>query len=355
MNDIKYYDGTKLLSMKDINGNVPEIYISTSNRSAGKTTYFNRYLVNRFLKYGEKFCLLYRFQDELKDSADKFFKDIHNLFFSAYTMKAVQIGNSKMYELFLCSAYDEEDDGKSCGYAVALNCADKVKKYSHYLSDVSRILLDEFQSETNHYCADEVSKFISIHTSIARGNNSQVRYVPVIMISNAVTLLNPYYTALDITDRLASGVKFLRGDGFVLEQGYNESASKLQESSLFNRAFNKSNYVAYASQNVYLNDNHAFIAKMKGQSRYLCTLKYKGEEYAVKMFEEQSIVYCDKKVDPDFKQRISVTTDDHNINYVMLKNNGWLIDYMRYFFDRGCFRFYSLDCKECILKALAYY
>ena len=203
MNDIKYYDGTKLLSMKDINGNVPEIYISTSNRSAGKTTYFNRYLVNRFLKYGEKFCLLYRFQDELKDSADKFFKDIHNLFFSAYTMKAVQIGNSKMYELFLCSAYDEEDEGKSCGYAVALNCADKVKKYSHYLSDVSRILLDEFQSETNHYCADEVSKFISIHTSIARGNNSQVRYVPVIMISNAVTLLNPYYTALDITDRLA--------------------------------------------------------------------------------------------------------------------------------------------------------
>lgn len=42
-------------------------------------------------------------------------------------MKAVQIGNSKMYELFLCSAYDEEDEGKSCGYAIALNCADKVK------------------------------------------------------------------------------------------------------------------------------------------------------------------------------------------------------------------------------------
>lgn len=56
--------------------------------------------------------------------------------------------------------------GKSCGYAVALNCADKVKKYSHYLSDVSRILFDEFQSETNrHYCADEVTKFISIHVN----------------------------------------------------------------------------------------------------------------------------------------------------------------------------------------------
>ena len=44
----KYYDGTKLLSLMDINGKRPEIYISTSNRSAGKTTYFNRFFVNRF-------------------------------------------------------------------------------------------------------------------------------------------------------------------------------------------------------------------------------------------------------------------------------------------------------------------
>ena len=50
----QYYDGTKLLSMQDMNGNKPEIYISTSNRSAGKTTYFNRLCVNRFLDNGEK-------------------------------------------------------------------------------------------------------------------------------------------------------------------------------------------------------------------------------------------------------------------------------------------------------------
>ena len=55
----QYYDGTKLLSMQDMNGNKPEIYISTSNRSAGKTTYFNRLCVNRFLDKGEKFALLY--------------------------------------------------------------------------------------------------------------------------------------------------------------------------------------------------------------------------------------------------------------------------------------------------------
>ena len=76
-----FYDGTKLLSMKDINGLTPEIFISTSNRSAGKTTYFNRLAVNRFKKQGKKFCLLYRFNYELNGCSEQFFKDVGGLFF----------------------------------------------------------------------------------------------------------------------------------------------------------------------------------------------------------------------------------------------------------------------------------
>ena len=44
-----YYDGTKLLSLKDLDGNTPEIFMVTSNRTAGKTTYFNKLVFNRFL------------------------------------------------------------------------------------------------------------------------------------------------------------------------------------------------------------------------------------------------------------------------------------------------------------------
>ena len=71
-----YYDGTKLLSLKDINGNTPEIYICTTNRTGGKTTYFSRLLVNKYLKNKEKFVLLYRYVNEMDNVAEKFFKDI---------------------------------------------------------------------------------------------------------------------------------------------------------------------------------------------------------------------------------------------------------------------------------------
>lgn len=342
----KYYDGTKLLSMLDINGNKPEIYMCTTNRTGGKTTYFGRLCINRFLDKGEKFGLLYRYNYELDDIVDKFYKDLGSLFFPNYTMTSKRRAKGTFQELFL--------NEKSCGYALSLNNADQIKKYSHLFSDIQRMIFDEFQSETNHYCDNETKKFISIHTSIARGQGEQVRYVPVYMLSNPVSIINPYYVEMDISGRLKDDTKFLRGDGFVLEQGYIESASIEQKNSGFNRAFSKNSYTAYSSECVYLNDNKAFVEKPAGKSKYLCTLRYKGSDFALREYTESGLIYCDDKADSSFLTRISVTTDDHNINYVMLKRNDFFLSNLRYFFEHGCFRFKDMRCKEAVLSALSY-
>jgi hypothetical protein len=342
----KYYDGTKLLSILDINGNKPEIYMCTTNRTGGKTTYFGRLCINRFLDKGEKFGLLYRYNYELDDIVDKFYKDLGSLFFPTYTMQSKRRAKGTFQELFL--------NGKSCGYALSLNNADQIKKYSHLFSDIQRMIFDEFQSETNHYCDNETKKFISIHTSIARGQGEQVRYVPVYMLSNPVSIINPYYVEMGISGRLKDDTKFLRGDGFVLEQGYIESASIEQKNSGFNRAFSKNSYTAYSSECVYLNDNKAFVEKPAGKSKYLCTLRYKGSDFALREYTESGLIYCDDKADSSFLTKISVTTDDHNINYVMLKRNDFFLSNLRYFFEHGCFRFKDMRCKEAVLSALSY-
>ena len=342
----KYYDGTKLLSMLDINGNKPEIYMCTTNRTGGKTTYFGRLCINRFLDKGEKFGLISRYNYELDDIVDKFYKDIGSLFFPSYAMTSKRRAKGTFQELFL--------NDKSCGYALSLNNADQIKKYSHLFSDIQRMIFDEFQSETNHYAENETKKFISIHTSIARGQGEQVRYVPVYMLSNPVSIINPYYVEMGISGRLKDDTKFLRGDGFVLEQGYIESASTEQKNSGFNRAFSKNSYVAYSSECVYLNDNKAFVEKPVGKSKYLCTLRYKGSDFALREYAENGLIYCDDKADSSFLTKISVTTDDHNINYVMLKRNDFFLSNLRYFFEHGCFRFKDMRCKEAVLSALSY-
>ena len=341
-----YYDGTKLLSLQDQNGKKPEIYICTSNRNAGKTTFFSRLLVNRFLDKGDKFMLVYRFTYELKDAAEKFFRLINNLFFPGYTMDGEKRDNGHYYELFL--------NGKACGYAVALNAANALKNLSNVFSDTKRMMFDEFQSETNVYCPDEVTKFRSVHTTVARGESEQVRYVPVYMIGNPVTLLNPYYISMGISVRLTDDVKFLRGPGYVLEQGHNDAAEAAQRSSGFNQAFLNSKYTDYAAAGVYLNDNISFIDRPSGRSRYVCTLKYKGTEYGIRSYPEAGIIYADNRADLSFPVRVSVTTADHNINYVMLQQYADLIYNLRYFFERGSFRFHDLQAKEALLAAISY-
>lgn len=105
----EFYDGNRLLSMRDLNGKKPEIYICTSNRSAGKTTFFNNYVVNRFKKYGEKFMLVYRYNYELDDVADKFFKDLEAIFYPGQIMESKRRASGIFHELFLdetsCAVY----------------------------------------------------------------------------------------------------------------------------------------------------------------------------------------------------------------------------------------------------------
>lgn len=341
-----FYDGGRLLSQMDINGNRPEIYMCTANNSAGKTTWFNRWSIKKFKERGELFMLVYRFTYELDGVEEQFFSDIKGLFFPEDEMTVKKRDKGIYSELFL--------NGERCGFAVALNLADQIKKKSHLFNNVSSMVMDEFQSETNHYCTDEVNKLIAIHKAVARGNGKQSRYVPIYMIGNPVSILNPYYSALGISARINSQVHFLKGDGWVLEQGFNESASKALSESAFNRAFSGSKYMAYSTQAIYLNDNETFIAKLDGQNRYLLTIVYEGKSYAIREYSQHGYVYCDDRADETYPSRIALTTADHNTSSIIIAKSNPIVGTLRKYFDLGLFRFKNLKCKEVIMKLLSY-
>ena len=113
-------------------------------------------------------------------------------------------------------------------------------------------------------------------------------------------------------------------------------------------------YIAYSSECVYLNDNLSFIEKPEGVGRYLGTIKYNGYEYGLREFPEAGVIYCDNHPDLSYKYKISVTTEDHQINYLMLKRNDLFVSNMRYYFEHGCFRFKDLRCKEAVMKLISY-
>lgn len=338
----KFYDGTKLLSLKDIKGEKPAIYMAVSNNSAGKTTWFLSLLVNRFIKKGEKFIILYRFRNELHNVSDKIFGDLKKFpRFSAYEMTEEKGAGGVYIELLL--------NDKSCGYAIALNCADSVKKMSHKFNDSTSIFMDEFISETGHYCTDEIQKFIIIYKAAARGYGEQVRPVSVYMAANPYTMLNPYYTAFGIGARLQADTKFLRGDGWVFEQNYNASAGQALGATGVFRAFSDSapEYLAYSTEGKYL-DNSSFVERPDGRPSYICTLSYGGRDYGIYSYRDTGILYCSTRADKTCKRRFAVTLDDMRPNTASIAANRAIIEYMRDYFVCGAFRFQNLLAKQAI-------
>lgn len=75
-----YYNGEKLLNMLDLQSEKPEIYISTSNRSAGKTTFFNGFAMHDFIANGNKFVLLYRNKYETESASESFSRKLVQYF-----------------------------------------------------------------------------------------------------------------------------------------------------------------------------------------------------------------------------------------------------------------------------------
>lgn len=339
-----YYDGTKLLSLLTLSGKKPEIYICNTNRSSGKTTFFNRMCVKKFINNKSKFGILYRYNNELNGVSEKFFKEINQLFFKNHKMTEKERANGTFIELFL--------DDVSCGYAFSLNSDTKLKKYSHLLSDCDRYIFDEFQDENNRYLKNEVNKFISVHTSVARGNGKQIRYVPVYMISNPISLLNPYYIDMNISTKLTHNTHFLRGEGYVLEQSFNMNSAKLHKNSQFNTAFSNNDYIPYLSENIYLNDDDSFIEKINEKSKYLFTLKYNKKFYSIKQLNS-SIIYCCNKTDSSFPKKYAVQLSDISSDYPLL-NNVIIIKTLRDYFEKGYFRFSNIDSKQAIMKLLSY-
>lgn len=339
-----YYNGYRLLHTLDCNGGQPEIYIATSNRCGGKTTYFSRFLVNEFLTHNKKFCLLYRYMTELTDVDGKFFKSIQQLFYPNLTMKSVAKARGAYQEITI---QDGDEEPRPCGYAIALNGADAVKKNSHLMSDCEWIFFDEFQSENGNYCKDEIKKFVSIHTSLARGGGAQSRYLPVILCGNPYTNLNPYYTALNIATRIQDNTKLLRGPGYVLEQGYNHDAATANKASKFNIAFGGSDNCLYTAAPL---STPRVRKRDLANARYIATFCHNDRDYAIYQMDDGLYVHNRG----DKTARIKLNADDTpRAGYSMPRIYLPLIKSLREFYDTAQIEYADILALEGMTQLLS--
>lgn len=340
-----YYNPQKILNMKDLDGDSPSIFIITTNRSAGKTTAFLKKSLEDFKKYKKQTVLFYRHSYEL-NACSAIFKDVMTIYPEyGEEMKAFPHAKGLYYEMFL--------DDETFGYAVSLNNPDALKKYSPIFASVGNIIFDEFQTETGKYLAKEVQKLQSIYLTIARGGGKQSRKVNLFMLGNMVSIMNPYFINLEIHKRLKDNTNFMRGNGWVAEFGFNDSASKAIKGNSFFKAFANEDYMSYSTEKVYLHDADIFINKPKGRAKYICTIVHDGMSFGVREYFDEGVLYVSHKPDNSCKQVIAFKASDHNQNTIMLTHYSFLWKNIRDAFNNGYLRFDDMKAKSAIFDILA--
>lgn len=350
-----FYDVSRLLSKKDINGDTPEWFLVSGNKTAGKTTSIMKLLVNRFLKHKEEFMLVYRWTYELKSAGEMIEATINPLFWPNIRFKTSPVSKGLFYKIFCgFERLDENEEPaiekwEVCGYSVALNNVDTLKKYSNFFQFVVNKYLDEFQAENDHYTKDEIKKWETLQILSSRGQGQHYRYTRTILSSNSYSLLNPYFLKFGIHKRIQKGTKFIRGDGWVFEQCWNEKASSaIKQSALINSLGTKDS-VSYATENKYL-DNDCFVTKMSGKSEYIMTIIKNGKQYGIREFGD--IWYVSDKAQT-CSNYFSFSTNDHGECTKFLAHNSFVYMSLNHMFRMGNMRFKSIEEKDVILDVLS--
>lgn len=347
---VRFYNGSKLLNTLDRNGDKPELFLSISNRGAGKTYYFAEYLMENFIKPGREFGLECRWQRELGSMAEGIFKAFLSDHYPECSIEEKIMQRSVYSIIYLCKKEGEKTKRTKIGYVLPINGADNIKKVSSVFSKVDVLFMDEFQAEM--YCPNEVEKFISIHFSVARGNSEGVRYVPVIMASNSLSIVNPYFVALGLSTRIQSNTKFYKGEGFVLERFVNEDVANKQKESPFNRAFSHNKQTKSNIDNSWLNDSWSCVEKPEGRGEYMFTLVDDSKKYGVRVYNNPTgqFLYVNRIVDGTCKEIYNIS-ENGMVNIPLIKASPNLL-MMRALWLRGRVLFSDIEVKDIMLKFL---
>lgn len=288
-------------------------------RGYGKTYGIKCYLVKRFINHGKQFLWLRRYKDELK-SLPRWFNDIKGEFPDhEFEVKGKQF--------FI--------DGKLAGFAHNLSAWQSLKSDAY--PDVETIAYDEAlrEKDNSSYIPGEAQALLSVMDTVFRHRPN----VRCICMSNAVTIVNPYFLYFNIVPNINK--RFNAYDQVLVEIPDSKEFANERRKTRFGQLIDGTKYGDMSLDNDFVNDSSVFIERRTGNSKFVFAVKYKGMTMGVWVDKERGLLFLDTHYDPSTKKIYALTTDDLQEN-VMLLNN-WKNNYHLYklvsAFKKGYLRF----------------
>lgn len=315
-------------------------------RGCGKSYSAKKFVAKRFIKKHKQFVYIRRYKTELKEAM---YKDGLPMFFD-------QIKNDP--ELQGHKFSNKKDtmyiDDKLCGYAIPLSIANILKSSTY--ENVDTIIFDEFIIDKGcyHYLQNEVTQFLDLLETIGR-----LRNIRVIMLANAISITNPYFTYFDITLPYNSSIKTFKDGLIAIEYIKNEEYRKVKKESKFGKLIAGTDYGSYAIDNEFLRDSKVFISKRSKDARFDFIFILNNKKYGIWRDYDLQTMYVSSKFDPNCPVVFAINPDDHTPDTILLRCRTSpffksLIDYYR--LGKLCFDNQKIknDIMSFITKHLTY-
>lgn len=323
-NENVYYDLGKILSYNKL------ISISIGARGLGKSYAAKRWAINNWLKNKKQFIYIRRYKTEF-NNIKNYFSDIQD----RYPEHSFEVKGGE----FII-------DGDVAGYYLSLSTSQTQK--SNSFPDVTCIIFDEFIIDKGRitYIKGEVQLFLDMIETIGRMRDD----IRVLMISNAISSINPYFLYFNISPR--KGDIFIQKDEIIVEINKNKDFADVKKQTKFGRLIADTHYGAYSIDNEFLRDDRTFINKMSGKCICWYALKYLDSLWTVWYSEEQAYVYItDKKAPPD-TEIYAITTEDHMPNALLLSRSNIIFKKLKMAYEYGQIRFTSLHAKSAFCEII---
>lgn len=289
-----YYDLQPVLSYNAL------INFIVGERGVGKTYGCKKFCIKDYIKNGNQFVYLRRYETELKNSCEGFFDGlIKNHEFDGHEFKVVK---KKRSIEFWC---DEE----LMGFGMTLSTASQLK--SREFPNVKNLIYDEFIIDKGvyHYLRNEVHDFLDICETLFR-----LRDFRAFLLGNAINRSNPFFNYFNIDMPYNSEIKTYRDGTILICYIKNEAYREVKRKTRFGTLISSTEYGKYAIDNQWLHENKTFVGKRPEKSKFYFTLKYGNTNYGIWSDYESSRIYISNSFDPSCPIVFTLNPDDHNEN-----------------------------------------
>ena len=332
MSESVYYNYKKLLSYQ------ASLNFIIGERGVGKTYGLLKYFTERFIKNGDQFIYLRRYQSEIDEIGSKLFDyHIRNHEFGDHVISY----SKEVYSL----------DGEPFCYMKPLTKEGHVKSIP--MPNVKYILYDEFliTNRSQHYIPREPTQLLSFSDSIYRERDPHI-----FCLGNASTQTNPYFEFFHLKIPYNSEFATFK-DGLILvnyiqNKAYREQRAKTK----FGRLIAGTSYGNYAINNQFLDDDHSFIAKKTPKSWLFACLYIEQKNYGLWIDSTTGNMYISKAFDPNNPRNFAILPTDHTevAKLATVRTSPWFKKMIECYKDNQLF-FENINIKNYVLKAIKPY